>query len=159
MAKQISPAHVDATLARIEWYRASYPSIAEDREAWLSTIESETQTFEDIDALVSLWAEYSASVRTLEARARRLKESAGKIKGLVLALMKKALLTRHRLPIATLSISSRSYYSIKNIDLLPDKYWVRTVNEKLIEQDLRDGVEIPGAELVEGEPSLTIRQD
>jgi hypothetical protein len=159
MAKQISPAHVEATLARIEWYRANYPQIETDRDAWLATVESETMAFEDIDALTSLWAEYTASVKILEARARRLKEGAGKIKGLIMALMKSILVTRHRMPIATLSISQRTYPSITRLDLLPEKYWVRTVNEKLLEKDLREGIEVAGAELIEGDPSLTIRQD
>jgi hypothetical protein len=157
--RKLSPAHVDATLVRIDWYRLNFPEIERDPEKWKATIESETQAYEDIDALTHLALEDGAMVQILEARARRLKERQRHTKGYIMQLMAKIGLLKHEMPIATLSVSMRTNLQIIDDARVPPEYWVLSLNPEKVEKDLRAGIDVPGAELVQGQPTLTIRKD
>lgn len=159
MARRISHAHVEATIARVDYYREMLGKDSENRDLWLSTVEGETQAFEDIDALTQLAIEDSMSVAYLQARAKRLKERYDKGRGMIIALMGKVGLKTLAKPLATLSITQRTQCVIHERDRIPVKYWIKVIDEDAVAKDLRAGEDVPGAELAPAAPSLTIRKD
>ena len=90
-----------------------------------------------------------------EARDRVQKEvnEDAKKAGVVAPQLPSAVVAQETKPITRTEEGSVSYATKKkgrvvNPELLPEKYWIRTINERMIQQDVDHGIEeIPGVEL------------
>lgn len=146
---------------------AAYPELAEDEELRADTIEGETDAHRvlarivaverDADSMAKAIAERARDLAGRKARHERKKEA---MRVLLLRLLKAAGLPRVALPEATVSVNKgRDSVEIVDADALPDEYVrVERIPDKKAILDVVKGCgEIPGARLVTGGETLTVR--
>jgi hypothetical protein len=153
---------------QIENLKIAYPALLEDDEAWLSALESETnmpelltkvvRKIEDDRALSSGTGERLAELVERKARfEHRIKAG----RELVFKLMSAAELAKLELPECTLSLRAGQPQLIGEADpqSLPDSFVriSRVVDRSAIKETLKAGGTVPGFELSNSPPSLTIR--
>lgn len=146
---------------------AAYPELADDEALLLDTLEGETDFVKLVGRLLDARAEAEgmsialrARINDLSARKARFERQSDGYKRLVHSLMEAAGVDKLTLPEASLSIRQGSE-SVNVIDVneLPQGYFKteRQADKAAIKSAIKAGEQIPGAELVTGDASLTIR--
>lgn len=143
------------------------PELAEDDDLRADMIEGETDAVEFIgkalaarQEAVSIQKAIMSRIADLAERAARYDRKAGAMKALIRSVMRSADIDRLELPEATLSISKgRTSVDVTDLDALPQGYFKieRKADKTAIKQAIEAGNEIPGAQLVMGDESLTVR--
>lgn len=153
---------------QVENLKLLHPEIVEDEEAWLLSLESETDVnelltsvvrrIEDAKALQSGTAERLGDLRSRKDRFARREES---LRDFAFKVMQFAELPKAELPEATLSIRKGQPKVVGDADpaSLPDELCKisREPNKSAIKEALQRGETVPGCELSNGEPSISIR--
>jgi hypothetical protein len=145
-----------------------YPQLLEDEEAWLSAIESETDVNHLLSAIVWRIEDSKAIVigtqdrfEELKARKERYEHKVDVLRELAFKLMQAAELAKVTLPEATLSLRASAPQLVGDADPkeLADRFCKisRSVDRTAIREALKDGQAVPGFQLSNSPPSLTIR--
>lgn len=160
-------ADVSYTAKAIDDMLAAYPELMEDEELRADMLEAETSLPALASKIVRARQERMALaegtngyIKDLTARRDRLSRGADGLKTLLLRLMATAQLPKLVLPEATVSVSAgRSTVSIVDIEALPQGTFklVREPDKASIKAQLEAGEDVPGAALVTGENTLTVR--
>jgi hypothetical protein len=161
--------HLDAQTVKAEIGKllASYPELTEDDTLRADSIEGETDAAKLIERALSerreaetLAEAVGSRISDLSARKSRLQRKADAMKALIVGVMRAARLNTIILPEASIwATKGRVSVNVLNLDDLPQGYYrvKREADKGAIKSALEQGEEIPGAELVTGEPTLTIR--
>ena len=146
---------------------AAYPELAEDEELRASMVEGSTEAFDVLARCVAHEAEAKAMSTALAARMDDLKIRVSRfekrreaMRDLIFRVMNAADLRKAELPEATLSIRpGTAKVIVSSEDELPDDYFrvTRSVDKAAIRDALKAGKFVPGAELSNGEDTLSIR--
>lgn len=159
----------DAEVVKAEINRllTVHPDIAEDVELFADTLEGQTGLYEILEKALSARQEADMMVSAikereaaLEARRKRYEEQSAAYKALMLSLMQYASQEKVTLVTATLSITKpRAKVIINDVDELPQGFFKteRVADKTAIKDAISAGVDVPGADIDLGEPSLTIR--
>lgn len=102
----------------------------------------------------------SLRIGDLAERKARYQRKADAMKALIQSIMESAGLHKLALPEATLSIlSGRTSVNVTDVNELPQGFYSteRKADKKALKSALEKGEAIPGAELVMGEDTLTVR--
>ena len=157
--RALSEAQIDATLAKVEYYRTLLGEDDADEKFRHDTLEGQTEFFEDMDALLHLWLEDTGMVEFMKTRSQRMNKRRDKIKAYLTQLMNKGGFHKLQRALGTLSLAQRKGLNILDRSRVPHEFWVWKIDEDALEKALRAGMEIKGAARV-GQPfSLTIRKD
>lgn len=161
---------LDPNLVRqsIENLKLTHPELLEDNEAWLATLESETSFEELLTSVVRRIEDTKALVigtkdrfEELKARKDRFEYRVEALRHLLFKMMQTAELAKLELPEATLSLRAGQQQLIGEADpaSLPDSLCKisRDLNRTAIKDALKTGQTVPGFELSNSPPSLTIR--
>jgi len=160
---------LDPTLVRahIEALRVAYPEISQDEEAWLLTLESETELHEFLTRVVRRMLETKANIGgigqyicELKVRQDRLDQRVEAMRSLMFKLMDAARLKKLELAPATLSIRGGQPRVIVTDETALPADCVRIKREPdkhLIASYLKAGQEVPGATLSNSEETLAVR--
>jgi hypothetical protein len=157
-----------AVRQQIDNLKLVHPELLEDDEAWLATLESETSFEELLTTIIRRIEDTKALVigtkdrfEELKARKDRFEQRVESLRNLAFKLMSAAELAKIELAEATLSLRAGTQQLVGDVDaetLLPE---YRTVsyapNKEAIKNSLKSGLKVPGFELSNGPPSLTIR--
>lgn len=146
---------------------AAYPELMDDEDLRADMLEAETSLPSLMSKLVRARNEREALaegtngyIKQLTERRDRLSRSADGLKGLMLKLMATASLPKLELPEATISVSAgRSSVSITDIGELPQGTFTteRKADKAAIKALIEAGEDVPGAAMVTGENTLTVR--
>lgn len=153
---------------QIENLKVAYPTLIEDDEAWQMSLESETdihgllttivRRIEDTKALSSGTSE---RLQELATRKLRFEHRMVALRELAFKLMQAAELAKLELPEATLSLRAGQQQLIGDAhpESLPDELCKisRSLDRAAIKDALKTGRTVPGFELSNSPPSLTIR--
>jgi len=153
---------------QIENLKLLYPQLLEDEEAWLSAIESETEVDHLLSAIVWRIEDAKAIVigtkdrfEELKARKDRYEHKIDVLRELAFKIMQAAEIAKKELPEATLSLRASAPQLVGYADPreLADRYCKisRSVDRTAIREALKDGQAVPGFQLSNAPPSLTIR--
>ena len=163
------PIAIDVAYASraIDAMLAAYPELMEDEELRADSLEAETPLPELMSRLVRYRQERLALaeglngyIKDLTERRDRLAKGGDAFKELMLKLMSAANLPKLVLEEATISISKgRETVSITDIDALPQGTFklIRQPDKAAIKAQIDAGEDVPGAAIVHGENSLTVR--
>lgn len=128
-------------------------------EQAFDTLESIDESLEDkydgyaaIDASLKLDEEALASeIKRLQARKTAIANERKRLRNNVLASLEALDMKRLKTNRFTISRMQRKAYVITDEEALPAKYrkreFIETIDKKAVEQDLKDGVEVEGAEI------------
>jgi hypothetical protein len=152
----------------IENLKIAYPELIEDDEAWLSALESETDFNEVLTSVVRKIEDTKALVigtkdrlDELKARIDRFDVRIFRLRELTFKLMQSADLAKLELPEATLSLRAGGKQLVGDADPaeLPDNLCKisRDLNRTAIKEALKAGQAVPGFQLSNSPPSITIR--
>ena len=153
---------------QIENLKIAHPELLEDDEAWIATLESET-SFEDLLTSVVRRIEDTKALvigtkdrfEELKSRKDRFEHRVDTLRNLAFKIMQAAELAKCELPEATLSLRAGTPQLIGEADPqeLPDELCKisRDLNRTAIKEALKTGLTVPGFELSNSPPSLTIR--
>lgn len=161
---QADAANVKAAIADM---MAQFPELADDETLRADMFEAEADLNRVIDKAIrekldadTMAAAIKERVSDLSERKRRQERRAEAMKGLVKSLMLAADLPKVVLPDATVSITKpRTKVNVTDIDALPQGTFrvVREPDKKALMEMLSAGEEVPGAELVLGDETLSVR--
>lgn len=158
----------DAIRLQIENLKLTHPELLEDNEAWLSSLESETDFNDVLTTIVRRIEDTKALVigtkdrlGELEARKDRFEFRIEKLREFAFKIMQAADLAKVELPEASLSLRAGQQQLIGDCspNAMPDDLVKisRTLDRTKIKEALKNGVTIPGFFLSNSAPSLTIR--
>lgn len=147
---------------------ANDPDLAADEAAMSDALRAET---EDVFALLHRMLRASVAARSMAdaaeemaanitARRDRYKRRADALRSTVFAAMDALGIPKIELPDLTASIArGKPAALITDETALPDEYWrtTRAVNKAAINDAIKQGVVIPGVEMTNSIPSLTVR--
>jgi len=166
-ADQYFAADVSYTAKAIDDMLAAYPELLDDESLRADMLEAETDLPALASKLVRVRGERLAfanglngHIKELTERRDRFARGADGLKGLLLKLMATAKLPKLVLPEATLTVSAgRKTVSVEDIDQLPQGTFtlVRQPDKAAIKAIIDAGEDVPGAALVVGENTLTVR--
>lgn len=153
--------------AHIHELFTAYPELAEDDELRADMLEGETDLHSVLSRLVNIERDADSMakaiaerVRDLGARKARSEKRKDAMRALMLRIMKAAGTTRAQLPEATVSISKGR----DSVDITDDKKlprWayevVRKPDKKAIMERLAANKNVPGAALVTGGDTVSVR--
>ncbi len=153
---------------QIENLKIAYPELADDDEAWILTLESETNIDAVLTEIVARIEDTKGLVigmkdrfDELKARKDRFEHRIEYLRELLFKIMQVAELAKRELPLATLSLRAGTQQLIGDADPddLCDVYCKisRTLDRTAIKDALKDGVTVPGFSLSNSPPSLSIR--
>lgn len=161
---------LDPQLVRqqIENLKLVHPELIEDDEAWLATLESETSFNDLLTNIVRRIEDTKALVvgtkdrfEELKARKDRFEHRVDSLRNLAFKLMSAAELAKVELPEATLSLRAGTQQLVGERDPMktPDMFCkvTRELDRTKIKEHLKSGGAMPGFELTNGSPSLSIR--
>jgi len=164
---QYFAADVSYTAKAIDAMLAAYPELLEDEDLRADMLEAETSLPALASKIVTARAERLAYaeglntlIKTMTERRDRWARGADGLKSLLLKLMATAQLPKLVLPEATVSVTpGRSTVSIVDVEELPQGTFtlVRQPDKAAIKALIEAGEDVPGAALVTGENTLTIR--
>lgn len=148
--------------------RVAFPELAEDEENWLLSLESETGLDEILTSIVRQIEDAKAlsdgtleRLEELKARKDRFARRVDSLRSLAFKLMEAANIAKRELPEATLSLRAGQPKLVGDADpaTLPDELVrvTREANKAAIKDHIKAGGSVPGYELSNSEPSLTIR--
>ncbi len=155
----------DFATAQIGALIAAYPELQDDEQLLRDALEGETDFDRVMPKLLNQFLDRVAmkeatasQLSDLRERASRFDRNADALKLLMFRLLNAAGLSKLELPVATLSVRDGSQ-SVSVIDeqMLPQGFFTRTPDKTAIKKAILAGEGPPGAELVRGEPSLSIR--
>jgi len=143
-------------------------SLEHDQQAIEEILGQETGTVEDILARTVRAAVFAKSqaeaagkmVDDLQAREKRYANRANALRGTALAIMSAMEWQKREAPDFTVSVlAPRPNVQITDPEAVPDIYAeiVRKLDKTTIGSVLKSGQKVPGAELVEGMPSISVR--
>lgn len=158
----------EAVKREINNLAALYPDLAEDDELWTLAIESETSAHELLTQIVRRIEDTKALVigtkdrfEELKARKDRFEHRIDTLRELAFKIMSAAELAKLELPEATLSLRAGTQQLVGEADpaTLPDSLCkiLRAPDRAAIKDALKTGQTIPGYELSNSPPSLSIR--
>lgn len=160
-------ADISYTSKAIDDMLAAYPELLEDEELRADMLEAETSLPAVASKIVRARGERLAGaeglnlyIKTLTERRDRLARGADGLKGLLLKLMATACLPSLKLPEATVTVSAgRSTVSIVDVEQLPQGAFtlVRQPDKTAIKAMIDAGDDVPGAAIVTGENTITVR--
>lgn len=153
---------------QIENLKLIHPEILEDDEAWLATLESETNFDEILTTIVRRIEDTRALVigtkdrfEELQSRKERFEQRIETLRDLAFKIMQSAGIAKLELPEATLSLRAGRVNVTGEPDMakLPEECRKITVtaDRTEIKKALERGFPIAGCELSNGPPSLSIR--
>ena len=152
----------------IENLKISHPDLLADDEAWVATLESETDFNEVLTTIVRRIEDTKALIigtkdrfEELKARKDRFEHRVETLRELAFKIMHAAELAKVELPEATLSLRAGTQQLIGEADPndLPDDLCKisRNPDRTAIKDALKTGQTVPGFQLSNSPPSLTIR--
>jgi hypothetical protein len=153
---------------QIENLKLSHPEILEDEEAWLATLESETD-FEQLLTTIVRRIEDTKILaigtkdrfEELKARKERFEHRIETLRDLAFRIMQSAEIAKLEMPEATLSLRAGQQQLVGDADpaSLPDEFCKisRDLNRTAIKEALKAGMMVPGFTLSNSQPNLTIR--
>lgn len=153
---------------QIENLKIVHPELLEDEEAWLATLESETdfdgilttivRRIEDTKILVIGTKD---RLEELEHRKERFEHRVNTLRELAFKIMQSAEIAKRELPEATLSLRAGQQQLIGDAlpESLPDEFCKisRNLDRAKIKEALKAGQTIPGFVLSNSQPTLSIR--
>lgn len=153
---------------QVENLKLIHPEILEDDDAWLATLESETDFNELLTTIVRRIEDTKALVigtkdrfEELKARKARFEHRVETLRDLAFKIMQAADLAKVELPEATLSLRAGQPKVIGEPDpfFLPEHFrrTVVTADMTKIKEALKTGETVLGCELSNSPPSLSIR--
>ncbi len=153
---------------QIENLKVSHPDLLDDDEAWLASLASETkfeelvtQVVRKIEDTKALADGTSARLTELQERRARFLHRVESLRDLLFRLMESAELIKLELAEATVSVRKGQPKVIGEPDpfFLPEHFrkTVVTANMTAIKEALKTGETVPGCELSNSPPSLSIR--
>lgn len=153
--------------AEINRLMETYPELAEDETLRADMMEAETdlhtviaKCLEQRQEAESMVGAIKERIVAMNERKARFQRKSDAMKDLMQSIMETADLPKVMLPEATLSIlSGRVSVNVIDANELPQGYYAieRKPDKKAIKAAMEKGDQIPGAELVMGEDTLTIR--
>jgi Siphovirus Gp157 len=163
------PVDVQIVKQQIENLKLGFPELVEDEDAWLLSLESETD-FRELMRIVerhrqdacALAGAIASTISELELRQGRFERREQAMRELMFKLLQAAELRKLELPEATLSIAAGQ----PRVVILEEAYILaidelcrikREPNKVLIKQMLMAGQHVDGAELSNAEPHLVVR--
>lgn len=162
--------NLDPTIIRrqIENLKLAYPNLVGDDESWQMSLESETEINELLTTIVrriedtrALSSGTSERLKELAERKLRFEHRIVALRELAFKLMQSAELAKIELPEATLSLRAGAQQLVGEADpkTLPDALCIvsRVLDRTRIKDALKAGQEVPGFELSNSPPSLSIR--
>lgn len=163
---EIMRREAEAAANLIANYRAA---LEDDAEAKSDLIEGETGLFEALSDAVARDAEIAALIeglkehkRAVDARIQRLSNQSEMIRSAVAVAMGQAELKRCETPVGTITIKALPPKAIAVDEaMIPSKYWVPQdpkLDKRSLLADLKEGVDVPGAELSNGGETIQIRR-
>lgn len=152
----------------VENLKLVHPELMEDEEAWISALGSETDINELLTRVVRRIEDTKALLVGTEDRLADLKHRCDRfshrvesLRNLIFKIMGAAELMRIELPEGTLSVRAGQPQLIGDAEpaSLPDELCKisRTLDRTKIKDALKAGREVPGFQLSNAQPSLTIR--
>lgn len=153
---------------QIENLKIAYPELMDDDEAWILTLESETNIDAVLTEIVARIEDTKGLVvgmkdrfDELKARKERFEHRVEYLRELLFKIMSAAEIAKRELPLATLSLRAGSQQLVGEADpaTLPDTLCniSRNPNRTAIKDALKTGVTVPGYSLSNSPPSLSIR--
>lgn len=153
---------------QIENLKILHPELLDDDEAWLASLESETkfeelltQVVRRIEDTKALAEGTAGRLDELKARKDRLLHRMESLRDLLFKLMESAELSKMELAEATVTVRKGTPKVIGEPDplTLPDhlRKTVISPNMTAIKAALHSGETVPGCQLSNSQPSLTIR--
>jgi len=146
---------------------AKFPELEGDDDFRVDVLEGETDLHHIVAKAVTERAEVATMAEAIKARetdlaARRgrYEQKADAYRSLIRDLMQTAMVDKITLVEATIStVKARTSVDVMDVDALPQGYFrvERKADKTAIKTALEQGEAIPGAALVTGEPSITIR--
>jgi hypothetical protein len=150
-----SPAALERAMSAAQQHKQLL--IGYSDEDILATLESETDALELLDRLTECALADKELAAKASERAARLKERAERSRAIIARMMAALELSKLERPVATLSIGYRRDLQLTDASLLPDAFISHSPDKLAIAKALRAGEKIPGAELGNDHPVLTIR--
>lgn len=139
-----------------------------DEKLLLDTIEGETDLHAMLLEIDEKIAEYETThdaiklrIDQLIKRKNRMKRSADTLRTIILSAMDKAGIKKIQGDLSTISVGKKAASLIINDEaLIPSKYWKAepTLDKNLLKADLKENIEIPGAEMGDEGIKLMIRR-
>jgi len=162
---RLDPAIVRQQIANL---KLSHPALAEDDEALQASIESETDLYDLLTAIVRRIEDAKAlifgtndRIGELIARRERFEHRIDAMRELAFKVMQAAEVAKVELPDATLSLRAGTQQLVGDADpaLLPDSFCKvsRSLDRPAIKAALKTGQAVPGFQLSNSPPSLAIR--
>lgn len=153
---------------QIDNLKLAYPALVEDDEAWQMSLESETDVQEFLRNIVWKIDDTKALVigtkdrfDELKARKERLETRVEALRELAFKIMQSTELAKLELPEATLSLRAGTQQLVGDADpaSLPDSLCKisRSPDRTAIKDALKAGQTVPGFELSNSPPTLSIR--
>lgn len=146
---------------------AKFPELEGDDDFRIDVLEGETDLHQIVAKAVNERSEAATMADAIKmresdllARRARYEQKADAFKSLIRELMQTAMVDKITLPEATIStVKPRTSVDILDVDALPQGYFKieRKADKTAIKTAIESGEAIPGAALVTGEPSITIR--
>lgn len=153
--------------SRIDALVRTYPELQEDAEALAGALEGETDLHEVAERILDAELESVVISNAIRARSADLNERRGRfdrrvdaLRALLKSLMDAAGIDKLMLPEATISVRKGTDSAfITDEEAVPSQLCkvTRTPDRAAIKERLKAGEEIPGAMLLRGEPTLSIR--
>lgn len=153
---------------QVENLKIIHPELLEDDEAWLATLESETDFNEILTTIIRRIEDTKALVigtkdrfEELKSRKDRFEHRVETLRNLAFKIMQAADLAKVELPEATLSLRAGTQQLVGEADpaALPDSLCKisRAPDCTAIKDALKTGKEVPGFSLSNSPPTLSIR--
>jgi hypothetical protein len=153
--------------AKIDDLRRRHPELSEDEDAFLLSLESETDLHELMTRLVRQEREAAMMAEGVKTREEELKERRDRFvrqqqaaRHLMLTLLESTGKDKLTLPEATVSVSRHGPSPIVNDEqAVPDTFckFTRRPDMKAIKAALNDGLHIPGVHVSNGSTNLMVR--
>ena len=154
--------------SQIEALKASHPELIEDDEAWQMSLESETDIDDLLTNIVRQIEDSKALVigtrdrfEKLDKRKKRFEARIDALRELAFKVMHSAEIAKRELPEATLSLRAGTQQLVGDADpaTMPDTLCKisRSLDRTAIKDALKAGQTVPGFQLSNSPPSLTIR--
>jgi len=129
----------------------------EDYGLLISTVEGESNILEVLDRVVEHAVADSKLAELARLRARRIEARADRARDIATRIVEALAISPLERPVYTASLSFPRKPLVTNADELPPEYIRQSADMLAIGKALRAGETIPGAELKNPEPQLTIR--
>lgn len=156
-----------AVASNIDWLKVNYPELSEDADLLAATIEGETDFERVMEQVVEAFLDAVSNkgaladrMSDMRVRSDRFDAKAEAMRALATMLMSAADATTVRLPIATVSLrNGPERLEISDVKELPQGFTKTEIIplKSEIKTALKNGEDVPGARLVEGEPSISVR--